>query len=160
MELSPSWPAASSSAPQEFAYILWNPYLHYNVHKSPLCNISKQNYFLRWEFVSPTPNTQVGGLPLMGSPRLLIQFVGSCSPYLTVVSRIRNLRTRRTKVAMDRLNAAALHIWLSSRACATWGRAVPWWQWTDLTQLLSISDCRLAHPQPEDAPYHGGNGPT
>ncbi|KAJ4452211.1 hypothetical protein ANN_03729 [Periplaneta americana] len=48
--------------------------------------------------VIPSPNPQAGGPPLIGCPRLLIQYIRSYPPYLEAVSSIRNLRTRHAVV--------------------------------------------------------------
>jgi hypothetical protein len=55
--------------------------------------------FLRGGVVSTSPNPQAGGPPLVGCPRLLIQNIRSCPPYLQAVP-----------------------------PSATWGRAMPWWR--------------------------------
>jgi hypothetical protein len=60
-----------------------------------------RNKFIFYGEVSPTPNPQAGGPPLVGCPRLLIQYIRSYLPYLEVVSSIRNLRTRHAVVTRD-----------------------------------------------------------
>jgi hypothetical protein len=55
--------------------------------------------FLRWGVVSTSPNYQAEKPPLVGCPRLLIQYILSDPPYLQAVP-----------------------------PSATWGRAMPWWQ--------------------------------
>jgi hypothetical protein len=47
------------------------------------------------------PSPQVGGPPLVGYPRLLIQYIRSYFLYHEVVSCIRNLRTRHAMVTKD-----------------------------------------------------------
>jgi hypothetical protein len=51
-----------------------------------------------------TLNPQFGRPPLVGCPRLLIQYIRSNPPYLEAVSSIRNLRTRHAVMARDALN--------------------------------------------------------
>jgi hypothetical protein len=62
---------------------------------------SNKLIFLRWGVVSPTPNPQDGGPPLVGCPRLLIQYIRSYPPYLEGVSSIHNLRTRHAVVTRN-----------------------------------------------------------
>jgi hypothetical protein len=47
------------------------------------------------------PNPQAGGPPLVGCPRLLIQYIRSYSPYLEAVPSICNLRMRHALVTRD-----------------------------------------------------------
>jgi hypothetical protein len=60
--------------------------------------------FLRSGVVSPPPNPEAGGPPLVGCPRLLIQYIRSCPPYLEAFSSIRNLKTRHAVVTRDPLS--------------------------------------------------------
>jgi len=46
----------------------------------PACERFLTN-FLQWEVVITSPNPQAGGPPLVGCPRLLIQFIRSYPPY-------------------------------------------------------------------------------
>jgi hypothetical protein len=96
-ELSPSWEATNCAATQELPSILWNPKVHHRF----LMNFRNRLIFLRWGVVSPTPNPQAGGPPLVGCPRLLIQYIRSYPPYLEAVSYIRNVRTRHAVVTRD-----------------------------------------------------------
>jgi hypothetical protein len=57
-------------------------------------NISLHIIFLRRGVVSPTPNTQDEVPPLVGCPRLLIQYTRSYHPYLEALSSIRNAPCR------------------------------------------------------------------
>jgi hypothetical protein len=50
------------------------------------------------------PNPQAGEPPLVGCPRLLIQYIRSYPPYLEAVSSIHKLRMRHAVVTRDLLN--------------------------------------------------------
>jgi hypothetical protein len=58
---------------------------------------------LLWWRVSPTPDPQAGGSPLVGCLRLLIHNIRSYPPQLDVIS-IRNPRTRNALVRRDSPN--------------------------------------------------------
>jgi hypothetical protein len=132
MEQSPSWEANSSSATQLTARILSNLKVQYRIHNNPLfspvprplCMIK----FLRWRFVSTSPNPQAGGPPLVGCPLLLIQYIHSYPPYLQAFP-----------------------------PSATWGLAKPWWQgptyYCDRDPLITVTGTHLSLWQ--GPTYHG-----
>jgi hypothetical protein len=53
------------------------------------------------ELLAPRPTPKAGGSPLVGCPRLLIQYIRRYPPYLEAVSSIRNLRTHHVVVTRD-----------------------------------------------------------
>jgi hypothetical protein len=62
--------------------------------------------FLGQGVVSPMANPQAWGPPLVGCPRLLIQYIRSYPPYLEAAPSIGNLRTRHAVVTRDPPNMA------------------------------------------------------
>ena len=62
-------------------------------------------HFLRWEVVSVSPNQQVRGPPLVGCPRLLIQYIRSYRPYWRPFLHLqRKLKTRHAVVTGNHLS--------------------------------------------------------
>jgi hypothetical protein len=59
---------------------------------------------LRWGVVSRTPNPQAGAPPLVGCPRLLIQYIRNYPPYLEAISSICKVKTLHTVVTRDPTN--------------------------------------------------------
>jgi hypothetical protein len=66
--------------------------------------------FSRRGVVSPTPNPQAGGPPLVCCPRLFIKYIRSYPPYLETISSIRNLMTRHAVVTRNPLNMDSFHL--------------------------------------------------
>ena len=49
-------------------------------HSHPACECFLTKFFYREGLLAPRPNPQAGGPPLVGCPRLLIQFIRSYTP--------------------------------------------------------------------------------
>jgi len=82
MVQSPSWEANWFVASQEILRISRNQKVHYRTHKRPprMWVFLNMNV-LQGGVVSTSSYPQAGGPPLVGSPRLLIQFIRSYRPY-------------------------------------------------------------------------------
>jgi hypothetical protein len=97
-------------------YKLWSSsmcnFLH-SLHPVPrLCVVFRNKYLVLWgRVVSPPPNPQAGGPPIVGCPRLLIQYIRSYPPYVEAVSSIRNPRIRHAVVTVDPLNMGNMSLW-------------------------------------------------
>jgi hypothetical protein len=84
-----------------------------SIRPSPRSFVTFRNVFLFFyggELLAPPPNPQAGRPPLVGCPRLLIQYIRSYPPYLEAFSSNRNLRTRHAVVTRDPLNNQHLSI--------------------------------------------------
>jgi hypothetical protein len=97
-----------------FTFLDSRPHIHFPCLRSfqsirpiprPFVTFRNVFIFLRWGVVSPPPNPQAGWPPLVGCPRLLIQYIRSYPPYLEAFSSIRNLRTRHAVVTRDPLSS-------------------------------------------------------
>jgi len=78
-----SFPPYALHVPPISFFSIWWPEQHWVKSKVPEACVHDlhQTQFLRWIVVNNSPNLQAGGSPLVGSQRLLIQYIRSHPPY-------------------------------------------------------------------------------
>jgi hypothetical protein len=113
-----------------------------------LGRLSKESVEVRdplWHFVTqlcftmrscyPTPNSQAGGPSLVGCPRLIIQYIRSCPPYLEAVSSIRNPRTRHAVVTRGPFNMDSVYQCIENIGPFVYNL----WKFYQLQELLKVT---------------------